>query len=70
MTATATTYATIPAVQVTISRPQTAIFSSILFSVLPNSVSATAVFASSNGNINPSGGCALALGNNPIYGNE
>ena len=68
VTATATTYATIPAVQVTISRPQTAIFSSILFSVLPNSVSATAVFGSSNGNINPSGGCALALGNNPSSG--
>ena len=43
VTATATTFATLPAVQVTISRPQTAIFSSILFSVLPNSVSATAV---------------------------
>jgi hypothetical protein len=38
VTATATTFATFPAVQVTISRPQTAIFSSILFSVLQNSV--------------------------------
>ena len=55
--ATATTYASQPAVQVTISRPQTAIFSSILFSVLQNSVSATAVLDSSN-----SGGCLLALG--------
>ena len=44
VTATATTFATLPAVQVTISRPQTAIFSSIFFSVLPNSVSATAVY--------------------------
>ena len=57
VTATATTFATFPAVQVTISRPQTAIFSSILFSVLPNSVSATAVY---NGNFG--GQCILALG--------
>ena len=40
--ANATTFATLPAVQVTISRPQSAIFSSIFFSVLHNSVSATA----------------------------
>ena len=57
VTATATTFASQPAVQVTISRPQTAIFSSILFSVLPNSVSATAVY---NGNFG--GQCILALG--------
>ena len=56
--ATATTFASLPAVQVTISRPQTAIFSSIFFSVLPNSVSATAVLDSSK-----SGNCLLALGN-------
>ena len=55
--ATATTYASQPAVQVTISRPQTAIFSSIFFAVLPNSVSATAVLDSSK-----SGNCLLALG--------
>ena len=62
MTATTTTYATLTAVQVTISRPQTAIFSSILFSVLPNSVSATAVI-NGGSNSNPSGTCLLALGN-------
>ena len=56
--ATATTFGTLPAVQVTISRPQTAIFSSIFFPVLPNSVSATAVLNSSN-----AGNCLLALGN-------
>jgi Flp pilus assembly protein TadG len=56
--ATPTTFATLPAVQVTISRPQSAIFSSIFFSVLHNSVSATAVLNSSNG-----GNCLLALGN-------
>jgi Flp pilus assembly protein TadG len=56
--ATATTYASQPAVQVTISRPQSAIFSSILFSVLHNSVSATAVI-----NSNSSGNCMLAMGN-------
>ena len=55
--ATLTTYASQSAVQVTISRPQTAIFSSILFSVLQNSVSATAVLDSSN-----SGGCLVAFG--------
>jgi Flp pilus assembly protein TadG len=64
VTATATTFATFPAVQVTISRPQTAIFSSIFFSVLPNSVSATAVLIGGN----PSGGCVLALGQNPSTG--
>jgi Flp pilus assembly protein TadG len=58
VTASATTFASQPAVQVTISRPQTAIFSSILFSVFPNSVSATAVINTSNG----SGNCMLALG--------
>ena len=61
VTATATTFATLPAVQVTISRPQTAIFSSILFSVLPNSVSATAVL--NGGGSNPAGTCILAFGN-------
>jgi hypothetical protein len=61
VTATATTFATLPAVQVTISRPQTAIFSSILFSVLPNSVSATAVI--SGGLAGGGGNCLLALGN-------
>ena len=63
--ATATTFATLPAVQVTISRPQSAIFSSIFFSVLYNSVSATAVLDSSM-----SGGCVLALGQNPTTGNN
>ena len=59
-----TTYSPLTAVRVTILRPQTAIFSSILFSVLPNSVSATAVI---NGG-NPSGGCVLALGKDPTSG--
>ena len=66
MTATATTFATLPAVQVTISRPQTAIFSSILFSVLPNSVSATAVI--SGGSVGGGGNCLLALGNQSVNG--
>jgi Flp pilus assembly protein TadG len=61
VTASATTFASQSAVQVTISRPQTAIFSSILFSVLPNSVSATAVI-NGGSNSNPSGTCLLALG--------
>ncbi len=59
VTATATTVATttgtnLSAVQVTISRPQTAIFSSLYFPTLANSVSATAVLDSSN-----TGGCIL-----------
>jgi Flp pilus assembly protein TadG len=55
---------TLPAVQVTISRPQSAIFSSIYFPTLPNSVSATAVLSSSN-----TGNCLLALGNQTANGN-
>lgn len=63
VTASTTTVAlaaggTLPAVEVSISRPQSAIFSSIFFSVLSNSVSATAVLDGSNG-----GNCLLALGN-------
>jgi Flp pilus assembly protein TadG len=59
VSATSTTFATKPAIQVTISRPQTAIFSSFYgFPSLSNSVSATAVLSSSN-----SGNCLLALGN-------
>jgi Flp pilus assembly protein TadG len=61
--ATATTYASQPAVQVTISRPQTAIFSSIYFPTLANSVSATAILNGGAGGASPSGGCVLALGN-------
>ena len=64
VTATATTYSSQPAVQVTISRPQTAIFSSIYFPTLANSVSATAVLnGGAGGGASPSGGCVLALGN-------
>jgi Flp pilus assembly protein TadG len=62
--ARATTYASQPAVQVTISRPQTAIFSSVYFPTLANSVSATAVLnGGAGGGASPSGGCVLALGN-------
>ena len=67
VTPTATTYASLPAVQVTISRPQTAIFSSRVLPVLQNSVSATAVL-NGGGSSNASGGCILGLGNNPSTG--
>jgi hypothetical protein len=65
--ATATTYASLPAVRVTISRPQSALFSSMYLSVLQNSVSATAVL-NGGSNSNPSGGCVLALGKDPTSG--
>jgi Flp pilus assembly protein TadG len=55
------------AVQVTISRPQSAIFSSILFSVLPNSVSAIAVIGFT-GSGSPQGTCLLAFGNQSVNG--
>jgi Flp pilus assembly protein TadG len=59
VSATATTFASLPAIQVTISRPQSAIFSSFYgFPSLSNSVSATAVLDSSK-----SGNCMLVLGN-------
>ena len=72
VTATTTTVpltagGTLPAVRVTISRPQTAIFSSILFSVLHNSVSATAVI--SGGSAGGGGNCLLALGKTPTGNN-
>jgi Flp pilus assembly protein TadG len=69
VTATATTVpltagGTLPAVQVAISRPQSAIFSSIYVPSLSNSVSATAVLiGGSSTNSSASGGCVLALGN-------
>src|SRR5262249_28263360 len=59
---------TLPAVQVTISRPQSAIFSSIYLPVLQNSVSATAVLNGGGGSSSASGGCVLALGNNSSTG--
>jgi hypothetical protein len=59
---------TLNAVHVTISRPQSAIFSSIYLPVLQNSVSATAVLTGGSSGSNPSGGCILALGNNPSTG--
>jgi Flp pilus assembly protein TadG len=59
VSATATTFAGQPAIHVTISRPQTALFSRMdALSVLSNNVSATAVLSSSK-----SGNCLLALGN-------
>jgi Flp pilus assembly protein TadG len=59
-----TTFAGQPAVQVSISRPQTAIFSSMYLPTLSNTVSATAVLnGGSPGGASPSGGCVLALGN-------
>jgi Flp pilus assembly protein TadG len=60
-TANDSRYNGLTSVQVTISRPQTAIFSSIYVPSLSNSVSATAVI--NGGGTNPSGGCMLALGN-------
>jgi Flp pilus assembly protein TadG len=66
VTATATTFATQPAIVVNISRPQTAIFSSIYsFSVISNGASATAVL---NGGGNNSGNCLVAMGMNPLTG--
>ena len=71
VTATATTFASLTAVQVSISRPQTAIFSSIYLSTLQNSASATAVLnGNSPGGAGPSGGCMLALGNTATGNNE
>jgi Flp pilus assembly protein TadG len=75
VTASATTVAltaggTLPAVQVSISRPQTAIFSSIYWAALPNTVSATAVLNGGGGGSSPSGGCMLALGNTSTGNNE
>jgi Flp pilus assembly protein TadG len=56
-----TTFSGLPAVQVTASRPQSAIFSKLALPVLtlPNNVSATAVISGGGG----LGNCLLALGN-------
>ena len=65
-----TTFAGQPAVQVSISRPQTAIFSSMYFPTLQNSASATAVINGGGGGGSASGGCILALGNTSTGSNE
>jgi Flp pilus assembly protein TadG len=68
VTATATTFASLTAVQVSISRPQSAIFSSIYLPTLQNSVSATAVINGGGGGGSASGGCMLALGKDKTSG--
>lgn len=70
VTATATTFASLSAVQVTISRPQSTIFSSRYFPTLSNTVNATAVLNGNGGSTSPSGGCMLALGNTSTGNNE
>jgi Flp pilus assembly protein TadG len=59
------TFAGQPAVTVSISRPQTAIFSHLFVSGLSNNVSATAVLPAAAGN---SGNCLLGFGMNPLTG--
>jgi Flp pilus assembly protein TadG len=61
VSAAAITFAGLPAVRVTISRPQTTFLASAYGPTLSNNVSATAVLSSSN-----SGNCLLSLGMNPL----
>jgi Flp pilus assembly protein TadG len=64
-------YGGLTSVQVTASRPQSAIFSSIYFPTLSNSVSATAVInGDSTVGGSSSGGCILALGKTSTGGSE
>lgn len=64
-TKTTTSGVTLPAITVSISRPQSAILSSMYLSILSNNVSATAIIDNRPGG---SGNCLLALGKNPATG--